>query len=183
MAVEQRHDLEHVVQILYARLQLRLIHVTLVTCAVMIVPNGQFGQCVMSRVVQAIKLVPDSVVQIVVALYQPSNKHVTLMSHVLPTVQFVKIGLNGLIAVYRVALEPKHVLSHVAIQAAPIIQRVEYVTVMSLVLLIVPRVKIGLTGLIAVSLVDQVVEPVLSHVVPRGQIVLIIPKVKLVILV
>ena len=184
MEVEPGHDLEHVVQILYVRCQLKLTHVTtLVTCVVMFVPNGQIGQHVMSRVVQEIRLVLDNVVQIAVVLYQPSNKLVTLMPHVQTTVQFARIGLNGLIAVHRAAPEPKHVLSHVAIQVVPIIQRVEHVTPMSLVLQTVARVKTGLTGLIAVSLVDQVLERVLSHVVRLDQIVLIIPKVKLAILV
>ena len=41
----------------------------------------------------------------------------------------------------------------------------------------------GLNGLIAVSLVDQLLERVLSHVVRLDQIVLIIPKVKRAILV
>ena len=184
MEVDRGHDLEHVVQILYARFQLKLTHVTtLVTCAVMIVPNGLIGQHVMSRVVLVIRVVLDNVVQIAVVLYQPSSKLVTLMSHAQVTVQFVKIGPNGLIAVHHVALELKHVLSHVVIQVAPIIQRAEHVTPMSRVRQTVARVKTGVTGLVAVSLVDQVIGHVLSHVVPLGQIVLIIPKVKLAILV
>ena len=184
MEVERGQDLELVVQILYARLQLKLTHVTtLVTCAVMIVPNGQIGQHVMSHVVLEIRVVLVNVVQITAALYQPSNKLVILMSHAPVTVQFVKTGPNGLIAVYHVALELKHVLNLVAIPVAMIIQRVEHVTPMSRVLQIAARVKTGVTGLVAVSLVDQVLERVLSHVVPPAQIALIIPKVKLAILV
>ena len=76
---------------------------------------------------------------------------VTPAFYVQTIAQIVRIGLNGVIAVSHVALELKQERSHVVMQAVPIIQKIEHVTQMLPVLKIVPRVLLGVNGVLAMS--------------------------------
>ena len=76
---------------------------------------------------------------------------VTPAFYVQTIARIVRIGLNGVIAVLHVALELKQERSHVVMQAVPIIQKIEHVTQMLPVLKIVPRVLLGVNGVLAMS--------------------------------
>lgn len=101
----------------------------------MIVPNGQIDQYVISHM--AIKRVFDNMVQLAILFFQPSDKHVTRMTHAQTTAQFVRTGLTGMNGVFAVPFvdrvaEP--VLSHVVSR--------------DLIVLVTPIVKLANTGIL-----------------------------------